>query len=95
MSWKAKYIGAAAVVFWFLVCIVGQIAYGAQPDPQPRIAPPVKQGCAMIDTDRIRYDIQHQKGRNDPEWYQTLIRILAYQLDCERGHTPKPYHGDD
>lgn len=40
--------------------------------------------CGTFDTDKLRKDLAQETGRTDREWYETLIKQLAWQLDCER-----------
>lgn len=42
--------------------------------------------CGTFSTYRLRLDLQNP-FRTDREWYETLIRRLAWQLDCERGRS--------
>lgn len=47
-------------------------------------AEPIRQStCGTFDTARLRADMEVQY-RTDREWHETLIKRLAWQLDCER-----------
>lgn len=39
--------------------------------------------CGNFDTARLRADMEAHY-RTDREWYETLLKQLAWQLDCER-----------
>jgi hypothetical protein len=45
--------------------------------------PSAQLSCGSFDTDHLRADMA-APHRTDREWYETLIKILAWQLDCER-----------
>lgn len=39
--------------------------------------------CGTLDTEKVRADLK-TPFRTDREWQETLIKRLAWQLDCER-----------
>lgn len=46
-------------------------------------ATPTSKQCGGFDTDSVRADLK-APFRTDREWHETLIEMLAWQLDCER-----------
>ena len=48
--------------------------------------------CGSFDTDSVRADLKAPL-RTDREWHETLIEILAWQLDCERRVTSAGFTG--
>ena len=45
--------------------------------------------CGSFDTDSVRADLK-APFRTDREWHETLIEMLAWQLDCERRTASAP-----
>jgi len=84
---KSKYIGAALAVVLWLASIGVQVAYGAPEEPTVKDeATTVKiRQCGSFNTDQLRQDLKDQATRQDNEWRDMLLNMLAWQLDCERG----------
>jgi hypothetical protein len=40
--------------------------------------------CGKFDTALLRADMEAGRGRTDKEWRETIVKELAWQLDCER-----------
>lgn len=48
--------------------------------------------CGSFDTERLRADLKSPL-RTDREWHETIIKELAWQLDCERRVASDDFYG--